>query len=254
MDHVCRAAENRGAFMLNSRVNELSAFDDDMAAFYADTGRVLVGARQSLLPEQFKTALYAKGWTMKALADYWGISPEYVRRLAADRGRSPWWDNAIYGLPVIGPRRRTRAAWQHESATAGPLALSEQSAVAPCLKQPTKPKGPGFRYWGYMVLGAVVAVAKHLGEMADEGMYGLVLQVIPERTQERYRVIFETGEIEMFTPDLVDEYLVTTGIEKNGLVGYVWRGEEAARRDYEAGLFVFEGADGEVASAGGDPK
>ena len=86
-------------------------------------------------------------------------------------------------------------------------------------------------------------MAKHLGEMADEGMRGIVVQVIRERTQERYRIVFETGGVEMFSPDLVDEYLVTTGIERNGLVGYIWRGEEAVRQDFEAGMFVFEGAE-----------
>ena len=110
--------------------------------------------------------------------------------------------------------------------------------------RPKRPNGTGFRYWGYMVVGAVVAVAKHLGEMADEGMHGIVVQVTRERAQERYRVVFETGGIETFSPDLVDEYLVTTGIERNGLVGYVWRGEEAVRQDLRAGLFVFEGAEG----------
>lgn len=35
----------------------------------------------------------------------------------------------------------------------------------------------------------------------------------------------------MSSPDPVDEYLVATGIERNGLIGNVWRGEDVVRHD-----------------------
>ena len=200
-------------------------------------------SRRVLSPAQFKAALYAKGWTMRLLADYWGLSADYVRRFVGDPQRAPWWDNAVLGLPIVGPARKPRLSWSGESELASVLAGLMRPAELGAGAVLRRPKGAGFRYWGYMVLGAVVAVAKHLGEMADEGMHGVVVQVIRERTQERYRVVFETGGVEMFSPDLVDEYLVTTGIERNGLVGYIWRGEEVVRQDFEAGMFVFEGAE-----------
>jgi hypothetical protein len=212
-----------------------------------DQGNVALAARRVLSPAQFKAALYAKGWTMRLLADYWGLSADYVRRLVGDPQRAPWWDNAVLGLPIAGPARKPRLSWSGESDSASVLAGLMRSAGAGAGARNgsvlRRPKGAGFRYWGYMVRGAVVAVAKHLGEMADEGMHGIVVQVIRERSQERYRIVFETGGVEMFSPDLVDEYLVTTGIERNGLVGYIWRGEEAVRQDFEAGMFVFEGAE-----------
>lgn len=210
-------------------------------------GPVALAARRVLSPVQFKAALYAKGWTMRLLADYWGLSADYVLRLVGDPQRAPWWDNAVLGLPIVGPARKPRLAWSGEpdsaSVLAGLMRPAEPGTRGRNGSVLRRPKGAGFRYWGYMVVGAVVAVAKHLGEMADEGMHGVVVQVIRERTQERYRVVFESGGVEMFSPDLVDQYLVTTGIERNGLVGYVWRGEEALRRELKAGMFVFEGAE-----------
>jgi hypothetical protein len=35
----------------------------------------------------------------------------------------------------------------------------------------------------------------------------------------------------MFSSDPVDEYRVTTGFERNGLIGNVWRGEDLVRHD-----------------------
>lgn len=226
-----------------------AALSSSLDKVYAERLRFLTDSRRAMPPDKFKSVLYAKGWSMRALADYWGLSAEYVRRLAGDVQRAPWWDNAVLGLPSIGPRRKPHWAWSGEPEAWSPFALLGQvgatsGAEAERGSRPKRPNGTGFRYWGYMVVGAVVAVAKHLGEMADEGMHGIVVQVTRERAQERYRVVFETGGIETFSPDLVDEYLVTTGIERNGLVGYVWRGEEAVRQDLRAGLFVFEGAEG----------
>jgi hypothetical protein len=209
--------------------------------------------RPVLAPAQFKVLVYAKGWTLRLLAEHWRLSAEYVRRLASDVARSPGWDDAARGLPPIGPARKPRRSWTDgEPGTANTLADLGQpdfgakttGTARTTVRSAPTPKGPGFRYHGYMVTGAVVAVSKYLGEMAEEGTLGVVLEVIRERAQERYRVIFESGGIEMFSPDLVDEYLVTTGLERTGLVGYAWRGEESARQDFEAGLFVFDGVEG----------
>ena len=222
----------------------LARSQSPLDAFAEICGRELAALRPVLSSAQFKTLVYSKGWTLRLLADRWCLAPESVRRLAGDPMRSPSWDDAARGLPVIGQRRKPRRAWLDELGATNPLDVMGQSlsgvAGATAARIAAVPKLPGFRYHGYMVMGAVVAVAKHLGELADEGMHGLVVQVVREKTQERYRVVFETGGIEMFTPDLVDEYLVTTGLEENGLAGYAWRGEDAARQDFEAGMFVFE--------------
>lgn len=215
--------------------------------------------RQPMSPARFKATLYTKGWSMRLLASHWDVSADYLRRIAGNASRPLWWDDAITGLPVIGPSLALRSAWLDAAsqAPAGPAVQGTPGAQAEArsgsrsaeagkgtLKQaqPRRPSGKGFRYWGYMVLGAVVAVNKPLGSIADEGMRGIVLQVLHERTHDQYRVMFETGELELFTPDLVDEYLVTTGIERAELAHYVWQSESTAHAQFDAGMFVFEGA------------
>lgn len=216
-----------------------------------------IAQRLPMPPARFKATLYAKGWSMCLLASHWDVSADYLRRIASNANRPLWWDDAITGLPVIGPGLALRSAWLDAAgqspAAAGQLGTTGTGGVANSgsslldsgkrtLSQPRRPSGKGFRYWGYMVLGAVVAVNKPLGSIADEGMRGIVLQVLHERTCDQYRVMFETGELEVFTPDLVDEYLVTTGIERAALAHYVWQSESTAHAQFDAGMFVFEGA------------
>lgn len=99
------------------------------------------------------------------------------------------------------------------------------------------------RYAGYMVVGAVVAAQVDVGSMAEEGMRGIVVQVLREGTglaaRECYRVVFETGEIEAFTPELVDQYLVTTGLERVDLAEYRYVDDAQVRRDHEQGVFDY---------------
>jgi hypothetical protein len=212
-------------------------------AVYAARHAAFTSTWSSLSPREFKAALYAKGWTMQALATFWGLSGDHVRRLAADPQRPRWWDNALVGLPVFGPPRAMPRACLVEPASDGALDDAQQT-----VRRVERPHaGPGFRYWGYMVVGAVVAVTKHLGELVAEDMHGIVLQTWIDRTpgvyQQCYHVIFESGAVEAFTPDQVDAYLATVGIERDGLTGYVWRGVEQARQDFAAGIFVFEGVE-----------
>ena len=197
--------------------------------------RDLAALRPVLSAVAWKAVAYAKGWSLRELADYWGLTPEYVRKIASNPKRAAHWDDAVRGLSSLGPARKLRQDWAEQAEAEAAVAAGEVA------KPRRVPKSPGFRYHGYMVVGAVVAVAKHLGEMADEGARGLVLEVIRERTQEKYRVLFEGGEFEMFDPDLVDEYLATTGLERASLAGYVWRGEAIARQEFEMGKFAFDG-------------
>ena len=50
-----------------------------------------------------------------------------------------------------------------------------------------------------------------MGSLAQEGERGVVVRVIPGMFEERYVVRFEAGE-EEFSPELVDQYLVDTGL------------------------------------------
>lgn len=184
-----------------------------------------------LSPDAFRAAVYAKGWTLRALAERWEITPETVYRLAANACRAAYLDDAVRGLPRVGRALPVRPAWSSSAVLEPAGDLVERARRA----------GPGMRYHGYMVVGAVVAVGKDLGTVAEEGMRGIVVQVstLMQPMRELYRVIFETGELESFDADLVDEYLVTIGLEREELKAYRFRGDAQVVVDFGEGLFEF---------------
>lgn len=188
---------------------------------------------QRLRPVEFRAAIYAKGWKFNALAAFWGVTNVTLCRWASDECRPAYLDDAVRGLRAIGPALPLPKSWQAELSFARP-----QRPPAKRAGRPPSKLGPGFRYRGYMVLGAVVAVSKDLGSMATEGQYGVVVQIVVDEERESYRVIFQTGCIEQFDADLVDAYLVTTGLENDELSQYRYVSDEALLTDFEAGLFT----------------
>lgn len=185
---------------------------------------VSIVAGERLSADAFRVVLCEKGWTIRALALYWGLSREHVQRIAANDDRSMWWDDALRGLPAVGAPRSMRRA-------SGVMAREVRAR---------QPSGRGFRYHGYMVVGAIVVVSKYLGDDADEGARGVVLHVESQREHEFYTVLFRSGMVERFSPDQVDEYLVTTGLEREDLRSYAWRGAAAALADLERGLIELD--------------
>jgi hypothetical protein len=182
-------------------------------------------------PQAFRDAVYAKGWTLKALAERWGYTLPWLCKVI-DKGaaRPQQTNDALRGLPRRGRPLKVPARWRGQE--------SDQQDLP-------RPRVPGLRYAGYMVLGAVVAATKAVGSMCEEGGRGVVVEIIgrPARAlaerQQDYRVIFESGDVEVFTPDLVDEYLVTTGLEREAVAGYRYVDEATLARDHARGLFEF---------------
>jgi hypothetical protein len=190
---------------------------------------------QRLRPVEFRAAIYAKGWQFKALAAFWGVTNVTLSRWASDENRAPYLDDAVRGLRAIGPALRLPKSWQAELFYAVPMRPPATSRSAG--RSPQK-LGPGFRYRGYMVVGAVVSASRDFGSMAEFGARGVVLHVEVHADQETYQVIFESGCTECFTPDLVDEYLVTTGLECSQLVNYTFVDEQSAIADWAVGMFA----------------
>lgn len=175
-------------------------------------------------PVAFKAAIYAKGWSLKALAEHWGMTPDGLLKVARDESRSVHFDDAVRGLRKIGPPIKLRKAWS--------AVLAGESAPSPS-------RTPGLRYRGYFVVGAVVAAIKAVGSIAEEGMHGIVLEVAANGIQENYRVLFETGELEMFTPNQIDEYLQDVGLRREDLAQYCYVNHATVMKDFAKGLFVF---------------
>jgi hypothetical protein len=56
-----------------------------------------------------KATIAAKGWTNRALAQWWGCRPEHVSRIIHDPMRKRHFDDALRGLPFAAVVRADRA-------------------------------------------------------------------------------------------------------------------------------------------------
>lgn len=157
----------------------------------------------TLTQSQFKALVRLKGWTYEGLAKRWGVSRVWVSKIAANEGRPSHYVDAVFGLPENGAIGSSARAINKYLKRVG-LSM-EQEAPRP------KPKGPGFRYQGYFVLGRIVTAAIEVGSLAQEGERGVIIKVIPSMFEERYVVKFDGGE-EEFSPELADQYLADTGL------------------------------------------
>lgn len=62
------------------------------APFEADRDRLLT-------TDEAKATIAAKGWTNRALAEWWGCRAEYVSKIIHDPARKRHFDDALRGLP-----------------------------------------------------------------------------------------------------------------------------------------------------------
>lgn len=56
---------------------------------------------QRITPASFKAEVGRRGWTYRSLAKRWGVTENYISKLARDPERSAHWDDAVRGLPTI---------------------------------------------------------------------------------------------------------------------------------------------------------
>jgi hypothetical protein len=175
-------------------------------------------------PAAFKAAIYAKGWSLKALAGRWGMTPDGLLKVARDGNRPLHFDDAVRGLRKVGPPIKPRRAWS--------AAMAGEPVLVP-------PRAPGLRYRDYFVVGAVVVVLKAVGSIADEGMRGIVVEVVREKTRELYRVLFETGDLEVFSPSQVDDHLQDVGLVREELTQYRYLNDATVVSQFQTGMFHF---------------
>lgn len=60
---------------------------------------------QPLSPDEFKFEVNRRGWTYRALAERWGVTENYVSKLARNPERARHWDDAVRGLPTVIRRK-----------------------------------------------------------------------------------------------------------------------------------------------------
>jgi hypothetical protein len=186
-----------------------------------------------LTPEQFKALAKYKGWKFKMLAERWAVTPEWVSQLSRDPERDIRYDDALIGLPNLNRLARDlKARARQLDAAMAKLGAKPERATPPRL-------APGYRYSGYLHLGAILTASADVGSMAEEGMRGVVFQIIDDGAGETYGVIFESGMWDWFKPEHVDVYLATSGLTAAGAAQYAYRDETVLQDDFEAGLFDF---------------
>lgn len=62
--------------------------------------------RTKLTVAEAKAELAKKGWTNRAVAEWWGCREEYVSKIVNDPERKRHFDDAIRGLPSIAGRKK----------------------------------------------------------------------------------------------------------------------------------------------------
>ncbi|HEY8608120.1 MAG TPA: hypothetical protein VIM12_13480 [Noviherbaspirillum sp.] len=190
-------------------------------------------SRQRLTPTQFKALAKYKGWKFKMLAERWGVTPEWVSQVSRDPMRDLRYDDALLGLPNLHRLARDMKARERQLDAA--VARTAPSRDREARRRPT----PGYRYRGYLTTGVVVTASTEVGSMAEEGMRGVVFQILDDRKQETYGVIFETGMWDWFPPDYVDLYLTSTGLVCRRTERYRYVDERTLQEDFHAGRFTF---------------
>lgn len=202
---------------------------------------------------EFKALARDKGWRFTTLAQRWGVTPAWISMVCRDEQRDLRYDDALLGLPDLRDalrdqtrrRRRIEQAMAHEGA--------RQTQAEPGAAGKRRPAG--YRYRGYMTLGSIVTVSSAFGSLADEGERGIVFQITVRGKEECYRVLFEDGIHDWFTPQMVDDYLVTSGL-LSPIAGDT--GQDAERlasmqQAWQAGQLVFRPEPAAMTMNAGNP-
>jgi hypothetical protein len=206
-------------------------------------------------PAEFRALIRWKGWSHKELAAYWDISPVHVSRIVNDSARALHWNDAVMGLPQRGrvlsdlTARRARAAALVEPGDVPrpgvrrgrpPLAaIAARGEDREDAESVPAGAGTGYRYRGYVGVGSILALENDLSDSLREGDRGIVFAVVDTGVGERYGVIFESGDFDWFLPAHLDAGLVQTGLDAQGVAGYVFESDAGLRRDFDQGRFVF---------------
>ena len=195
-----------------------------------------------LSPAAFKALIAERGWRMADVACRWGIRPEHLSRIAADEARETKWDDGVRALPPLSRREQTAVTAARRQLVPNPPRSRQvktgdvsADAVAPenaAADGPGRPfswgaeddeedeamaaEGDGFRYRGYVSRGDELVVIKAIDGFAREQA---ILLVIATRlgvdaaggAQEQYQCESASGAQRWFTPEQIDDGLVSNG-------------------------------------------
>ncbi|NHR04503.1 hypothetical protein HA052_04770 [Chromobacterium haemolyticum] len=146
-------------------------------------------------PCELLARLESLGWPVAAAAVFLDCSRQHLYDMINDRARKRHWDIAIWNLP------------KYTSALAKEIAaIKPRKRTTPATTAIT----PGYRLSGEFVPGLLVVAEKYIGEVADEGAEGIVLEVRDSGDSEEYLIRF-TGGCDWFGPDFIESHIASTG-------------------------------------------
>lgn len=189
-------------------------------------------APSRLTPQEWLAILSWKKIPVETLAKRWGVSKVWVYAIARNPDRACHYDDALIGLPNANSSRPLRN--RDAQVAAAMRGLRPKSAV-----KKERPLPPSYRYKGYLVLGSIVTASSHVGSIAEEGDRGIVVHVEDDGKQQRFGVIFESGQSDFFLPDHVDTYLASTGLIAPAMENYRYTDDATLGAEFDRGLFEF---------------
>lgn len=160
-----------------------------------------------------------KGWSIKALADRWGVSRQWMSKLIADADRPVVWQDALLGCP-----NRCDA---------------KDNPLRRWLQRLSKATSAGARpdEWG-IEPGAILRVERDMSERVPEGSPATVIGRRGQGRATEYMVLLDGDLCWVGRGDLDGgprSWLHYAGETDPGLSSYTFRGEDAARADLARG-------------------
>ena len=151
----------------------------------------------SLSGSDIQRVILAKGWTIRDVARYWGVSRQRLYQVFKQDAPALLWVCAAQGLPEASPellalaKNRTKEKPGHH-----------RPGSKPASSQITKAAG--------FSVGDILMASDYIGEIADEGEEGVITEIKRAGNYWSFLVQFDRGE-DWFPETLLNDYLAPTG-------------------------------------------
>lgn len=151
----------------------------------------------SLSGSDIQRVILAKGWTIRDVARYWGVSRQRLYQVFKQDAPALLWVCAAQGLPEASPellvlaKNRTKEKPGHQRPSSRPASSQITQAA------------------GFSV-GDILMASDYIGEIADEGEEGVITEIKRAGNHWSFLVRFDRGE-DWFPETLLNDYLAPTG-------------------------------------------
>lgn len=138
-----------------------------------------------------------KGWTIRDVARYFGVSRQRLYQVFRQDAPAMLWVCAAKGLPESSPEQISLVA---RRTNVKPGAVRRTAAPANNLITQAA---------GYTV-GDILMTSDYIGEIADEGEEGVIVEIRRDGNYWAFLVRFDRGE-DWFPETLINDYMAPTG-------------------------------------------